>query len=1285
MRNSVTSCVLGLAGLVMMIGGSAASASVRARYVRVEAPVSLRVALQQIEIDSGGHDVALHNHAMGYAASGVTPGAIGDDDHARKMIQGRPANNARGTRVQAVHGTGAWMEFDLHHEMPIDRLVIHRGTSDGYRDRFYRIVSLLDENRRVVFYTLMDIRKPESRDLTNTINTQRGSGPYLGTVVPPGADGWMPMGHVVSIEPASQAPDAASRRFAFEHRNDPQEVASLAQRFFGVMDLAKPELADVASLYRTGQFQAALDAYRDRFLTKKVQGLIDTWGQSFESVHYPGQAEDLLEGKLITVSRTVFGVQYKPGTMDWAALPSESSPRFEAALAIAKNWANVNNFQDALLDAYARTGDVKYLHQWSVMTDDWAMHYFRDADRSPYNLRDYFVKEPLQAMFGFCERLGRMARQHPQFVQQMPSATLARLLLPVLEEYPPAYWRVARKTVFNHTINALTVALQVAPILDDFYAGERLGREAEQHEQRLWTLMMTRDGSMMEVGDEGHMIMPTRTDWMYLQMLREPHPPAWFTPAFRAKFESDYRVMLSYLVRHITPGGNGHRMTFQSESQRELHLDDLARFFVTDPQHQKTLALGYHNTPLGEVYQPLNLYNDPEVQRVLETVYGTRKDLAAKFKRPYPGKPTFTSDWMPYIGLYYLRREWKPDASFIHMICQPDGGSSNGQLWNTRYAYWDYGFPLAAADPIMIDGQPQYPMAGRLGLFPGSKTDRIVEAPEKPANDRWLSSDRYDVAECAFVGTYENRKIDKQLHTLVEDTANKITGVHTQRQIIQVRPYRLFIVTNRVSFAHDAGPHTYTMPATFYLTQKEGASYSLSPLHADPATRTLRLDNPDSPGLLMHQFGAQHVSYRVSNGRPPRAQRGDPFPGFAIGTAGVEVKWKATGDNLLLTLLDPSRAKQAPTLTHVTERGDGKIASGFRGETGDGGSVEYLAAVRPPAHLRLGNLEADAEALLLVRTPQGASGVALGVKRMTSAGAAVPLDVSDFEFDLRGNKVVVTHPALRPIDPVRVEPNASVFTDAVEMKLVSDTPGVEVRYTLDGSEPTPSSTLYTGPVRLTESTFVRARAYRPGVRENPFETCGTRATAISYAQFTKQQPLPAVQPDHTLRTGLHYDYLEGTWFKLYSYADHMEAALSGTTTHLFDVSMRKTDGPFGVRYTGYIQIPADGLYTFFGPPELVHNIAEPGYDLRLWIDGRQWYLGQEWHGLGRWSIPLLKGSHRFAVTFADARAKDIPHQRPDLWRGYPNPWVVWRGKTPTIDITGPGIAKQPIPDAWFKY
>ena len=63
----------------------------------------------------------------------------------------------------------------------------------------------------------------------------------------------------------------------------------------------------------------------------------------------------------------------------------------------------------------------------------------------------------------------------------------------------------------------------------------------------------------------------------------------------------------------------------------------------------------------------------------------------------------------------------------------------------------------------------------------------------------------------------------------------------------------------------------------------------------------------------------------------------------------------------------------------------------------------------------------------------------------------------------------------------------STFTDSLVVTLAPGKAGLPVRYTLDGSEPTLSSPLYTGPITLTETTTIRAATVTDGVLGPVFE------------------------------------------------------------------------------------------------------------------------------------------------------------------------------------------------------
>ena len=63
------------------------------------------------------------------------------------------------------------------------------------------------------------------------------------------------------------------------------------------------------------------------------------------------------------------------------------------------------------------------------------------------------------------------------------------------------------------------------------------------------------------------------------------------------------------------------------------------------------------------------------------------------------------------------------------------------------------------------------------------------------------------------------------------------------------------------------------------------------------------------------------------------------------------------------------------------------------------------------------------------------------------------------------------------------------FDEAFNVAITTDTPGAEIRYTLDASEPTATTgTVYTSPIHIDGTTALRAAAYRPGYLPTDVDT-----------------------------------------------------------------------------------------------------------------------------------------------------------------------------------------------------
>jgi hypothetical protein len=1265
-------------------------AQVTGRIVRIEAPASSGMGLHQIEIWSGGANIALKNKAIKVAGIGYR----GGDINARtswRLFSGEVDMNKRSLEMTTAGGVGnPWVEIDLGRELPLEKLVFSQPLKPLYDDRAVRLVTVLDKDRRVVWAVRYDVRRAPCAKGVASFTLEPQKGDLVGRIVPANTAKWAPLGDVLEVAPASVPPDAKARAMRYAQRNSPAAIEQLAKEFFARMDLTKPELAEVRTKFEARNFVAALDAYRDHFLAK-LSGLVFIDAEPpGASTPYSAAADDLLHDILVVFARyDVAAEKFTPGVIDWAAVPVND----RGGVDVARMRDVAGKMPNPLLLAYRGSGQTEYLAKWAAIADDWGMNIRADLDRASAkgkDLRNYFVLDPGNYINHLAENLAKTAQKRPELSSELPGATLARLLIPVLEELPPAYWWVCRQASFNHTYNGMDAATLSSRILDDFYAGERLDNENRRHWQKIWTSNMTRDGSMNEIGGEGHMFMQWRMAFYFDQMKRTP--PPWFTPDFAAEFETGWRQTALYSIRHLAPDGYGHRLG-------KRNADYFGRlWWLIDP---KTRA---RELPPSETIDFTDIVRQPEFASVMQTVFGAGRDRAKLpplrqgewdkvtgfYGRSFTS-PTTVSDWMPYAGLWYLRGSWEPDAAYVHMICQPKGHpSTNGSDWNTELYYFDFGQPILGLSPVWIDGRPPFNEAGTQTYKPGSKTETLATASEFPIPARWHTSSLLDYAESFYEGTYQAHQEQNGKENIPSKPllgATHIPNARADRRVILFRPAQLLIVTDAVRVLESAKPQTYEIHQRFATRAKKDK------LDQPPAGKfkgtaaNLTLVNIDAPSVTVRRFTTAKLSWDKRN-TPDAWATGAAMmdhTGIVANVGGI-LRAEAAGGLLMSALIEP---QPTPTETVVRSTTDlsAEGVTGFKAVLNEGATLIWMASSGIPRRLEADAITLEGDGLLVWQSKGAVSGLVLGAKSLHIDGKGVALPATDFEFTLKNGVLAGVTPIHRPISPVTFSPQETVFTSRIPVTLKSETPGVEIRYTLDGKEPDTSSPLYTGPLTIDKDAFIRARAFRPGVKTIPFTTAGTDVTVVSDARYYRRNLKPAVAVATNPVPGLRWELVDGNWLALFTHLnlpEVMPAKSHGETTKLLDVSMRQGDGPFGVRYNGFLNVPADGIWTFHAPAEYVGATCVPGYDLRVWIDGEEWDLGQRFHGLGLWSVPLAKGAHRLLVTFADARNRDRTVHNSGLWGGYPSPWVVWKGEAPVIEISGPNVTKEPIPSAWLK-
>jgi len=244
------------------------------------------------------------------------------------------------------------------------------------------------------------------------------------------------------------------------------------------------------------------------------------------------------------------------------------------------------------------------------------------------------------------------------------------------------------------------------------------------------------------------------------------------------------------------------------------------------------------------------------------------------------------------------------------------------------------------------------------------------------------------------------------------------------------------------------------------------------------------------------------------------------------------------------------------------------------------------------------------------------------------SGTAPAID-EVFVLDIAGEPDVT-------IPPV-IEADAPIFVGATDVRIATARRNVEVRFTIDGREPEATSPLVAGPVRLTGTASVRARAFRGG----------RAVSGVTEATFTAVTPAPAT-PASDAVPGLRYVAVEGDYKVLPDFAAAHPSGSGAVTS--FDLTPRTRETQFAMRFDGFIAVPVSGVYTLY---------LRSDDGSRMWVDGQLLIDNDGLHSALERSAPvaLEKGLHQVAVAmFEQSGGFELE--------------VSWRG---------PGLAKQRVP------
>lgn len=144
----------------------------------------------------------------------------------------------------------------------------------------------------------------------------------------------------------------------------------------------------------------------------------------------------------------------------------------------------------------------------------------------------------------------------------------------------------------------------------------------------------------------------------------------------------------------------------------------------------------------------------------------------------------------------------------------------------------------------------------------------------------------------------------------------------------------------------------------------------------------------------------------------------------------------------------------------------------------------------------------------------------------------------------------------------------TLFETRHAVELDSQYPGLDIRYTLDGSAPTRESALYESPIELTDTRTVRAAYFAPE---------GFRRSGDFMRRYEKADPVAALSPGRT-SPGLSYAYWEGEFMAVPDFAGLGTPLTRGVSKDLDIEALEEREDHYAIRFTGFLTVPETGLY-----------------------------------------------------------------------------------------------------------
>lgn len=147
------------------------------------------------------------------------------------------------------------------------------------------------------------------------------------------------------------------------------------------------------------------------------------------------------------------------------------------------------------------------------------------------------------------------------------------------------------------------------------------------------------------------------------------------------------------------------------------------------------------------------------------------------------------------------------------------------------------------------------------------------------------------------------------------------------------------------------------------------------------------------------------------------------------------------------------------------------------------------------------------------------------------------------------------------------------FLEDTEIVLEPPFAGTEIRYTLDGSDPTTASILYTQPIKVNKTGIIKAIT----VKKKTGEISAVKEIPVQKVTFVQPLTFENIQPN---KKGISYQYYKGSYQsvkQLNKFTPYKTGVINGPK---FIPENVIEEGPFGVIFKAYLPIEKEGVYYF---------------------------------------------------------------------------------------------------------